>query len=356
MKDGMIGRLMPPVLFLVMVMILLGVFSQPAVAGSRIYMRVDSFSYSEPVSIHAAINSWRGNYSGGQQQSTWNWFELGVRFDRWGVGLLYRFDMALDFSPDTADLYYASENRLANEPRRIYRLDLHALRYSATGVRLRMDQSLNQQLHLQWGLSLFHADDLVDGRLQGSSHTAVIDYFYSKDELFERSVPRPIGVGTSVDLNLRWLSNTGFRLNAWMTDLLGYIDWNKAPFTRATASSDREVIEENGTLSLQPLVSGTMGTKPDFVQRLRPRLQLSLSQQIAAGINGLFEYRYQRGHSFVGPGVSWQRGNSELGTRYWPGIDSIELFVQRPGWRLSLAMDMLSRHDARALWFRFVLN
>ncbi len=64
------GRHGPPLSFMVgaaMLLLALGcAFSAGAAPG--FYARLDSFNYSEPVSLDAALNDWQGRFRGGDKQ------------------------------------------------------------------------------------------------------------------------------------------------------------------------------------------------------------------------------------------------------------------------------------------------
>lgn len=355
MFDTCKGRLRPPVFILAA--LLWAATGSPAAASTKhlekAYVRLDSFTYSEPVSIATAFDDWRGDYVSGKQQFTWNWLEIGMRFERWRIAALYRFDMALDFSTDTADLYHAVQNNTDLNAERRYALDLRARRYSATGLRIGLPVQLSDGFDIEWGLALFHASQLIDGRLSGSDVSASVDYFYSKDELFGRDTSPPRGLGASLDLKFNWAIDSRHHLSGEITDLLGYIQWKNAPFTQADASSERHSLGTDGYLTIDPVVTGSVGTQPRLTQRLTPRLQLGFSRRLSGHISALLDYRYQYHNHFTGIGAMGQVGDQSIGLRYWPQTESLEVLYRHRHWRFSLGMDTAHWRQAHGLWLHF---
>ena len=320
------------------------------------FTRVDSFSWSEPVTLNAAFRDWQGDFLGGNQQFSDNWLETGVRVNDWTLAFLYRYDIALRFSQDTADFYYRSQNDLSIDPDRRYHLSLNGLRFTARGLRFSKMHQPVHSLSLTWGLSLFEADQRIDGEINGTDRSARIDYFYSKDELFDRVVDRPSGTGISLDLAFKTHVFTDTRITAHVTDLLGTILWQDAPRTQASASLDRTSSNQDGVVTLEPLISGRETIKSNDWQILQPRVHIQVHQPLNPRIDALFDYRYQHGKHLISTGAAFNNQEQKFGLRLWPQIDTLELFFQHPHWQISVASDALSKTQAQTLWLRFSLN
>ena len=200
--------------------LLVGVFlTHASGAFAGVYVDTSLFAYSEAVTIKGAIDGWSGDFSGGQAAITHNWVETGVTYQQWKLGILKRYDYELEFSPDTADFVYRTENKLALEMGKTYHLDLKARHTYSEGVRLSHEFKTVKDLDLTLGLSYLRGLELTEGVLQGTA-TALsasdydfefgVDYFYSKDSLLDREVQAPSGDGYSVDLHLVWQPTTDF--------------------------------------------------------------------------------------------------------------------------------------------------
>ena len=71
------------------------------------YFIIDSFSYSETVSLLSASKGWKGDdFQSGENQWTWNWVEVGVQYQHWAIGILQRYDYNIDFGKTLGPFTY----------------------------------------------------------------------------------------------------------------------------------------------------------------------------------------------------------------------------------------------------------
>ena len=361
------GRHGPPLSFVAgaaMLLLALGC-AFPAGATPGFYARLDSFNYSEPVSLDAALNDWQGRFRGGDKQWSSQWLEAGYRHHRWSLSALYRRDYWLDFSRDTAELYYRTEHRLPLQAGRRYEVDIKAYGFSARGVRAGWRQRPLPGLSLAWGLSLFNAADLLDGRLRGQAtaladndyaYDVSVDYAYDKDRLFERQAEAPDGQGLSLDLRAVYVPSARITLRATVIDLLGAIRWRDAPYTRATAVSDRQGFDDSGYIIVKPAISGIEGYHARYLQRLEPRLHLAFESILGERLTTSLQYRYQFGQGLFGLGARtpWREGSA--GVVAWPGLSALGFELRRHGIAVGITLDEIRRRELRTLWLSVGIN
>ncbi len=327
----------------------------PPAAPAGAYVHVDSFTWSEPVSIRAALNDWQGAFRGGEEQFTYDWLEAGVTRGAWGVGLLYRYDYALRFSPDTAEFYHRDRNDLPVDPERRWDLRLSAQHFVARGLRLSTARRARPGLRWRAGLSLLQADDLIDGHIRGTDRQARVDYFYSEDALFHRQVAPPDGLGLSLDLAVDWQATARLALHGEAVDLPGAIWWRDAPFTDVTANADRRVEETDGIPALAPLVSGREGLRRRWRQGLSPRALLRADYRLRGGLGARLALRRMNGRWRGGLGARWAAGDGRLSLDWWPALGLWQAGWSSPRVTLALGADRAD-DEAHALRLRLSLR
>ncbi len=362
------GRHGPPLSFvlphLVALLLALGGVA-PAWGAAGFFARLESFNYSEPVSLDDALNGWQGRFRGGERQWSSQWLEAGYRRHDWSLSALYRRDYWLDFSRDSAELYYRTGQRLPLQAGRRYAVDIRAYGFSARGVRGGWRQRPLPGLSLAWGLSLFNAGELLDGRLHGQAtalaandyaYDVSVDYAYDRDRLFERQAAAPGGQGLSLDLRAVYSPSPRLTLRAKVIDLLGAIRWRDAPYTRATAVSDRQGFDDAGYIIVKPAISGVEGYHSRYLQRLEPRLHLALESAVSDRLTASLHYRYQYGQSLLGLGAStpWRQG--VMAARVWPTVSALGLSVRRGRFDVGVTLDGVRLGELRTFWLSVAIN
>lgn len=258
-----------------------------ASAAPEAYLKIESFSHADPVSVHSYVKSWDGRLESGSDAVTHNWIESGACYGRVCAALLHRLDYEVKANHDTAELYYLAHNRRDLDTGRVYDLDLRVWHQRSRGLRLAYRDTPHIGLSLEYGISLLQAQVFTDGRLTGSSRVSgpknydydlQVDYFYSEDGLFERDVPLPAGKGMSLDISVAWRINERFFVYTQVRDLYGYLKWDRAPFTTATATSATKTFGEDGYVNYSPTITGVEGNR-DYRQRLHPRALLGVDYQ-----------------------------------------------------------------------------
>ena len=326
------------------------------------YFQTDTFLLSEPVSIDAARNQWQGDYhTGGDKQIASVRVESGIKKGHWSVGLLYREENRLNFSSDTADLYYAVENEADLDTNRRYELDLNAYRFRGLGVSLGRDFNPRDNLRISAGASLFSASHLLEGNISGSAlansddeyeYLFNVDYNYNEDLLFERkNIDEPTGVGLALDLGMVWKPNKRLQVSADFKDLAGAIFWKDVPYTTATANSDTVQVDENGFTQVNPVLSGKEGYLDSYKQTLKPSADLKIDYQLNnPNYIASVKTKHYEDLNLFAVGGSRAVANGKLALHYWPQIQTLEANYQGKRVGLSLGLDKLDLSEARAFW------
>ena len=241
------------------------------------YARFDGIAYSDPMAYADFSKDWRGRLYAGDEALQHLNAQLGVDFGAWGVELVSRDDGDARFHPDTAEFYSLLQNKQALEPQRRYVIDLSINHVATHGVRAYRDYALSPRFQVRAGASVFSADKLVSGTLTGAV-TAVaakdydfeqvtLNYYYSRDTLFDRDVVAPTGWGYAFDIALTAQPDTDWHVRLELQNLLGRVNWNNAPFTTATVDTHNKSYDENGYVIVRPVLSGQLGYR-DFQQHL----------------------------------------------------------------------------------------
>lgn len=330
----------------------------------RPYLIVDSFSYSETVSIKSAFDSWKGgSFESGERQWASNWFEVGVQYQHWGIGLLQRYDYSLKFNEQTAEFYWLATNKKDLPEGKKYLLDLKVNAIHSTGLRLSFNNSLTDAFNYRLGLSYLKANYMLEGDLQGEAtavnqsdydYSANIEYAYTEDHLFEREVNKPSGQGFSLDFMFDYQLTPELNWQLQVRDLIARIYWKNSPYTQGSSSSDRKKYDENGYVSIDPILSGYEGTKDVYVQKLDPKWYSKINYQINDFYDLQGQLRYQYDHALYALGTNYKINESfQVGGSYWPINKALELSFNYRHMKLSLAANALNSSRLQTLWLSF---
>jgi hypothetical protein len=82
----------------------------------------------------------------------------------------------------------------------------------------------------------------------------------------------------SLDASMVWRINERFVVHAQARDLYGYLKWDRAPFTTATATSATKTFGADGYVNYSPTITGVEGSQ-NYRQRLHPRALLGVDYQ-----------------------------------------------------------------------------
>lgn len=357
-ERGITGRPWPP--FFSVVAVLLTILPGTSVAATP-YLRIQSDSYGGPVSVWGAIHGWKGDFHSGDQEWTRNWVEAGVRFNRWSIGALYRYDLSLRFSSDAARLYYALANHQQLPEDAAYQVSVNANGFAAQGLRAAFQVSSQPTLSAIVGLSLFHASQLQYGSIEGVATTlsprdynyqAAVDYRFSHDKLFGFAANPPRGYGASLDLSLSGFYQNWFNWHFDVEDLFGMIHWTDVPHTLALASSEQKHYDSQGYVHIDPLLSGTRRVEHSFNQELHPKFEAGLTFFRGNEWQPLVNVRHLYGTTLIGLGFATRAIQTGFEFSYWPKTRTARLTLSRNSWHFGLGVTpgSIGLHQTGTLW------
>ncbi len=254
------------------------IFSPVSIARDHPSFYLTSFTFydSEAVPFQQFKKDWGEKYREGNSAVSYIRHEVGASFGRWGIGYVYNDVSLITFDARTANLanILAKKQPIYGES---YPIDLKIRNYQTTGIRLFFDAIRRSKFSLQLGFSALQGKSLVDGTLKGNVtvlseknyqfDNVVLDYYYSKDELFSHQAAEPTGDGYAFDAKIFLHLSDRQKIWANIQNISGRINWRKAPYTIATIQSDNKTYDENGYVKVSPLLQGKQLTR-NFTQYL----------------------------------------------------------------------------------------
>ncbi len=321
------------------------------------YISVDTFIYSEAITIKALGDNWNAPLHGGEVAIASGRAEVGFSWGGWQLGAIQREDYFYHFDADTAALIHASKNKTPLTPGDEYRIALASNSQRSHGVKLAYSAELHPQLNASAALSLLRGSEFMDGGLWGSARVIDdkdydiafdVDYSYSEDALFDRTTPRPGGEGYALDLAFQWQVTPQWRLDLSALDLLARITWYDAPYTTASGNSDNKEYDENGYVVYRPAISGLESNR-DHRQRLPRRLFLNSHYRFANQLLLLAEYSDYDIKRFLSAGTGYQLGQSRIALLYDPTNRAYTLRLNTPHLSFKLSSDASEINRARLL-------
>ncbi|PKH01240.1 hypothetical protein CXF72_17655 [Psychromonas sp. MB-3u-54] len=328
------------------------------------YFIADSFSYSETVSIESTLHGWEGdNFESGEQQWTWNWFELGVQYQHWAVGIVQRYDYALQFSPETADFFWLVANKKDLPVGKQYDLNLQVNALHSSGVRVSYANSLTNTFNYRVGLTYLQANYMINGQIKGNAtavgnsdydYQAALDYAYTTDDIFDRVVDEPTGKGFALDLEFSYQITPSTHWQFQVRDLFAKLYWKNSPYTEGNSTSERKEYDENGYVSINPILTGYEGTRDVYVQKLQPRWYSKVSHQLTSHYTAVLQYRYQYDRALFSLGGNYKLGNNNrLGVNYWPINQAAEINWNYHKIQLAVVTDALRSSAVKTFGLSF---
>ncbi|PCK03614.1 MAG: hypothetical protein COA42_20405 [Alteromonadaceae bacterium] len=259
-----------------------------ATEKNHVYQSTESFSFSEVSPIKQFADGLKGpTLDKGGLAITTSQVELGHKIhlsDKLG-GISYaiftRYDYFLEFTNDTATVFYADKNDLPLPQGLDYDIDLEAQHISAHGVKFGYYGSYSKNIDFQIHLSLLEAYDMLEGRLNGvlgglgdnPSGDLELDYQYSEDKFFDREKSELSANGYSADIDIQWRPLDKFHVEFKGKDLFSKISWKNQDRTVGGATSNRVRFDDDGLLNVSPALSWQESER-NIGQRLPMQLKL----------------------------------------------------------------------------------
>ena len=321
------------------------------------YLELDSLFYSEAVPIHGLLNDWDGENRVGEHAVSLIHVESGVSTGNWQLGLFYRNEYHLRFTPETARFYQDKQLGVPSVSGKIYQLGLHGIQYEVTGLRAGFQFPLNEFFDLTIrgdyleGQSLRLLDLQASGNLATLSswrdiHDLQFQQSYSgQDALLDKlGVPegrQSDGIGYALGLGLSYDQGL-LSFQADVDNWLGRIYWDQALKT---------------TLEMQ---DGTHGTWfpvfPDYGRLGRLTQQLPIEVKIAGQWQTTLDWaltvrtRITKGHQFNWLGVEWNRDSAiRLRGELEPIAKAVGINFEMPWGEIGVSSDNINWRDAHYL-------
>lgn len=210
-------------------------------------------------------------------------------------GLAWRYDYLMEFSEETAEVYWQYENKQNPTQSKSYPLFLEAKHNERFGANIGFTQSIAADWQVTAKANLWQGLHALDGKVTGNLSNriladselnnirdtidkadAYLDYYYDKPALGEENLgwnpAQPSGYGYSIDLNLTGKLSDKTWLNIRGYDVLGRMRWKDMPSTRYALDYD---VDGRPLYSLE----GQLETK-DITQTLPWRVEGSLMHQL----------------------------------------------------------------------------
>ena len=325
------------------------------------YFIIDSFSYSETVSLLSTSKGWKGDdFQSGENQWTWNWVEVGVQYQHWAIGILQRYDYNIHFSKDAAELFWLTKNKQDLLEGKKYDLKLQAHVLHSSGIRFSYFNQLNDAFNFRFGIAYLQADYMFDTKVTGDATVlgssdydfqADLDYHYTEDLLFDRVFEAPKGKGFAIDFEFDYALTDSTHWQFQVRDLMTRIYWKQSPYTLGTSSSDRKVYDDEGYVSIVPVLKGVEGTNNVYIQTLKPRWYSKFSQHIEVDYSAILQVRHQYQTALYSVGGMYElHSDSRLSVHYWPINKAFEVNWEYHKISLAMTMTDLELSKTKNLW------
>jgi hypothetical protein len=254
----------------------------------RVFTKLESSSYSEPMPINQLINDLEGDpVSSGSAAFSHNQFEIGGGFGSFELSVISRYDYFLEFTSDTVDLVYVDKNDLSVEKNRQYNTRLVVNHIEANGLKFAYKFEPSENFNFGLAASYLTSSDFTDGKITGGIQTTedaytgglFLDYAYTEDKLLDREVSSLDGEGYAIDLYGEWNITENWNFHFLFEDLISEIQWDEAPYTEADFNSNNASLDSGGQIETRPLISGIESYKTHR-QQLPLRADITVNYEL----------------------------------------------------------------------------
>ena len=339
---------------------------KPQITQFSPYLHLNSFTYSEPISIDGMLHEWNDDLHAGEFAFTQQRISIGIGHSSgWSLGWIKRYDYFLEFSEDTALLYHQGENDLPTTQNYNYQLFLRAEHAKSSGPQIAYQTPLfkfgpekNHQFKAKIQIARLTSNQLYNGSIWGDAILLEnddieaelnIDYAYHEESLFDRPLTNTIeGKGFSVDLFADWEFKQ-WQVSLTLLDAYYRVEWQDNPFTTATISTDTQGVDENGFIRYNPILAGLEGNK-DFIQKLPLDLYLNTAYQWSQHWGSFINYHHVASTHFYQLGMEYfSLGKASYVLAYQVPTQALSLGFKYNTFEVSLALDSLSKSNAQTL-------
>lgn len=319
--------------------------------------------YSEPLPIKSFIDDWQDpHFKTGKVAFAQGRIELRHQHNQWQYSLLWDYDYLIEFTPDTARLYYQIQNDLPLDSTTQYNLAINAQYVESMGFRLGRVWQFQPEWQISTGISLLKGRHFLQGSFEGQGTTgdfqqkildqihavhAGLNYYYDKPALHEDELgwnPKtPLGYGLALDLEIAGKFTPEFGINVNVRNALAYMWWDKAPNSAYRASYESERLPSFD-------IQGKLDDDKTLTQRIPYQFETSLyyqpiTQPLSFSITNLinpYAGLWQL-NSF------YQLSTCQLGFHLEPQTSSYGLSLQHKNFGIRYMTDDLNTNQARRL-------
>ena len=222
-------------------------------------MMVTAHSPAQPIS--AFIDDWDAPLDSGDHAYLQGRVAVNVRPAGSAIsyGLGWRYDYLMQFSEETAQVYWQYENKVYGAPDKTYPLYLQASYNERIGANIGYSYPINTNWQLAARTNIWQGLHALDGKINGqltsqaiaaganirdsvNNAESSVDYYYDKPALGEENLgwlpDKPKGLGYSFDVQLAGKLTPTTTLNLQGYDLLGRMQWHDMPSTRYALDYD----------------------------------------------------------------------------------------------------------------------
>ncbi|MCI4406389.1 MAG: hypothetical protein JHC35_03745 [Sulfuricurvum sp.] len=242
-----------------------------------VFLTTSAFIATDPVSVKGFFDdNWGGNYTprnGTNLALASARAEIGGTVNGWRIGYIHRLETMVEASRDFIDLIHTVKNSEDLPIGRQYNLDFKINGFQADGLHIAKAIPIytSNDLNIQggMGISLLRGIRTQQGLISGSATATsdknydfygTVDYYYSSNYLYKLDVNTPTGYGASSDIGL-CVDWGKFHSELAINDLLGFIQWDQAPYTNAILTSSTKSYDSNGYVQYSPTITGLEITK-----------------------------------------------------------------------------------------------
>lgn len=324
------------------------------------YFSLNSFSHSEPTAIKS-LEDWDERFYSGDVALLYGHLELGVAWKQWRFGLIHKYDYYYKFSASTAEFLRDIKNRDSLVPSDQYDLYMSVNALETDGIKVSYQHALGD-FRLGMGLSYLEGRHLTHGNLSGSAQVITdkdydllfdVDYYYSKDKLFNRETSLPDSWGYGIDFMAVWELNELWTVELNVIDLFSEIKWNNSPRTVAAANSSNKTFDSDGYVVFKPIASG-IEINQDFTQKIPTKIFLNMRYDFQRRHSLLLEYEDYSLKEFIALGYAYPLiNNSGIDFLYNLTTRSVKLAYRNKWMSFMLLTDDLSLTQARTFGLQF---
>jgi len=288
----------------------------------NLYSHLDTFAYSEPVSIKSFVKDFDDDLEGGDTAFTHDSFEFGVRWNNLTIAAVQRFDYVTSFTPDTALYHHTTKNGGVINQNRDYDLLLDVERVTAAGLKVGYSHRITSQLKVSGAISYYTSlsslqsgfagvagdlEPLTDQLIQEATAitdnlsadnrdlsplkdlvsdilTAVnINFAYDDPKFGEPFYRKPVitgqpnpvisgvdfdapdGTGYAIDAAVEWQPTEQLTLGLKLWDIANQFNWDNAPVSVASFDLNPFLLDAIDVTQL--FVDGEVVTPNDLVDR-----------------------------------------------------------------------------------------